>query len=63
MPRPPKDPADKKGITLKVRVTEDQQRRLKAAADADGLDLSTWVRRLALKESTRVNDRVAKKAK
>jgi uncharacterized protein (DUF1778 family) len=57
MPRPPKDPADKKGITLKVRVTEEQQRRLKEAADADGLDLSTWLRRLALREANRTKNR------
>lgn len=34
---------------LRVRVSSDQKAGLEAAAARDGMDLSTWLRRLALK--------------
>lgn len=51
MPRPPKAAADKKDITIKVRVTEAQERRLRAGADVVGLELSTWIRFVAIREA------------
>lgn len=48
MPRPKKRPADRKEIVLKVRVTDEQQRRLQRAAHKAGLELSSWMRSVAL---------------
>jgi hypothetical protein len=49
---PPKKAADRKGLHLKVRVTEERLKRWKAAAaaareheDEEDLDFSAWVRR------------------
>jgi uncharacterized protein (DUF1778 family) len=48
MSRPTKAPSERKEITLKVRVTAEQQRRLTAAATMVGMELSTWIRATAL---------------
>jgi uncharacterized protein (DUF1778 family) len=42
---------ERKGLMLRVRITADQRRILQAAADADGLDLSSWLRHLGLKRA------------
>jgi uncharacterized protein (DUF1778 family) len=47
--RPQKPKAERKQETLRIRVTADQKRALTSAARRAGLDLSTWVRVLALR--------------
>ena len=42
-------PKVKKDEILRVRITAEQKRALVAAAERDGLELSTWVRQLALR--------------
>lgn len=44
--RPPQDDVTRDRM-LRVRVTADQEARYRAAAEAEGLDLSTWLRDLA----------------
>jgi uncharacterized protein (DUF1778 family) len=58
-----KDPADRKTLTIRVRVTEDQRRVLQAAADKLDFELSFWLRRLALEEAARINGRGTRKAR
>jgi uncharacterized protein (DUF1778 family) len=53
MARPKKQPADLKDITLKIRVTSEQRLRLQQAADAEGLELSGWLRQVALRQAGR----------
>jgi hypothetical protein len=38
-----------KDDVVKMRVSADQKRALAAAADRDGLELSAWLRQLALR--------------
>lgn len=40
---------DGKTEMLRIRVTPEQKAELQAAADADELDLGTWLRQLGLK--------------
>lgn len=51
--RPPKAAAARKDALIRVRVTEDQKALLMAAADEAGLDVSAWLRALALREATK----------
>lgn len=44
--RPPQDDVTRDRM-VRVRVTADQETRWRVAADAAGLDLSTWLRELA----------------
>jgi hypothetical protein len=44
--RPPQDDTTRDRM-IRVRVTSDQETRWRAAADAAGVDLSTWIRDLA----------------
>ena len=39
----------RKDEILRVRITADQKRALIAAAERDGLELSAWLRQLALR--------------
>ena len=48
MARPRIDPSARKAVPLMVMVTADQKARLKRAAETAGLDLSAWIRALAL---------------
>jgi hypothetical protein len=50
--RPPQDDAVRVRM-IRVRCTEDQEARWRAAADAAGEDLSTWLRELADEASER----------
>jgi uncharacterized protein (DUF1778 family) len=47
--RPEKPSDDTKSEMLRIRVTPEQKAELQAAADADALDLGTWLRQLGLK--------------
>ncbi|HLK93131.1 MAG TPA: hypothetical protein VKZ18_24770 [Polyangia bacterium] len=58
-----KDPADRKTLTIRIRVTEEQRRVLQAAADKLDFELSFWLRRLALEEATRINERGARRTR
>ena len=58
-----KDPADRKTLTIRIRVTEEQRRLLQSAADKLDFELSFWLRRLALEEATRINDRSARRTR
>jgi hypothetical protein len=40
-----------KGDVVRMRVTAEQKRALEDAAARDGLDVSAWLRRLALREA------------
>ena len=51
--RPKKGPAEKKEAPLKVRLTDEQRKLLQAAADLAGLDVSSWIRMVALEEARR----------
>jgi uncharacterized protein (DUF1778 family) len=49
MVRKPK--AERKEMTLRFRVTTDQRETLIEAARREGMELSPWLRRLALREA------------
>ena len=46
-----KPKADRKEATILIRLTDEQKEKLTAAAKKVGLDLSGWVRSLALREA------------
>jgi uncharacterized protein (DUF1778 family) len=46
---------------VRVRVTKEQRELLQFAADHEERELSDWLRRLAVKEATRLRDRATKK--
>ena len=46
-----KPKALRKGEMLRIRVTEEQKQALADAAARDGLDVSNWIRSLALREA------------
>jgi hypothetical protein len=54
---PKKEPGDLKKFILHVRFTLDQRDLLLFAAGREERELSDWVRRLALKEATRIKGR------
>lgn len=62
MPRPPKTPDEKLEEIVRVRFTKEQRIQLQSAADHEERDLSDWLRRLALREAARVNERASKRA-
>jgi hypothetical protein len=47
--RPKKPRSERKEETLRIRVTADQKRAVVETASAAGLDVSTWLRILALR--------------
>lgn len=53
----PRKAADAKTEMLRIRVTPEQKAELQAAADADELDLGTWLRQLGLKAARGRADR------
>jgi uncharacterized protein (DUF1778 family) len=61
MPRPPKPPAEVKDATVRVRFTKEQRELLEFAAKHQERELSDWLRRVALKEATRIKKRAAKR--
>lgn len=46
-----KPKAQRKEETVRIRVTVEQKRTLSAAADRAGLDVSSWLRALGLREA------------
>jgi uncharacterized protein (DUF1778 family) len=48
-----KPKTQQKNEMIRLRVTEDQKRTLTQAAHAAGLELSGWLRSLALREANR----------
>jgi len=40
---------ERKDDSIRIRVTEEQKRVLSAAAEREGLDVSTWLRSLGLR--------------
>jgi uncharacterized protein (DUF1778 family) len=51
--RPPQDDTARDRM-IRVRVTSEQEARWRAAADAEGSDLSTWLRDLADERAAKV---------
>ena len=49
-----KKEAERKTVAIQVRVTAEQKRILVEAADLAGLELSTWIRTVMLKEARRL---------
>jgi len=49
--RPPLDPQDRRGTIIRVMVTEAEHEELRRAAEATGLNLSTWIRTVALEKA------------
>ncbi len=56
-PKPRKPARTKRRDVIQLRVTADQKARMIAAADRVGLDLSAWLRMLALRAASRDDDR------
>ena len=52
MARPTKEKRERKGAFIRLRVTEEQKRILTAAAELEGLDVSTWLRSLGLRAAS-----------
>lgn len=50
-----KPKCERKEATILIRLTDEQKETLTSAAKKAGLDLSGWVRSLALKEATHQN--------
>jgi hypothetical protein len=62
MTRPKKAPGEVRAIIVRVRVTDEERSDLQLAADHERLDLSTWLRRLGLKEATRIKEGASAKS-
>ena len=50
-PRRRKPKSDRKEATILIRLTDEQKATLTAASKKAGLDLSSWIRSLALREA------------
>lgn len=48
MARPPKDPADRKTVDVRIPLTEEQKKLVLDAAEADGADVAAWIRPILL---------------
>jgi hypothetical protein len=53
-PKRRKDEDELKGDVVRMRVTAEQKKALVDAAAKEGLELSQWLRRLALREAGRL---------
>lgn len=51
--RPAKGADERKGELIRVRVTSEQKDILSAAAERAGLDVSSWLRAIGLREAQR----------
>lgn len=60
--RKEKPPGEKKNKVLPVRFTDDDYEEIRHAAGHERLEMSAWVRKVALDAAATVNDRAAKKA-
>ena len=49
----------RKDLTVRMRVTVDQRRLMAEAAQLTGLDLSAWLRALAVREARKAKGQVA----
>lgn len=49
-----KAPEERKELSLVVRLTEKQKALMAVAAERAGLSLSTWLRNLGMKETSRL---------
>lgn len=54
-PPPPEKPT--KGDVIRMRVTSEQKAAIMAAAERDGLELSAWLRQLALRAAGTLPER------
>ncbi len=63
MAPPQKPDAEKKEAVIPVRLTLEQRDQIKAAAAHEHLDVSAWLRKVALDAAAAVNERAAKRAK
>jgi uncharacterized protein (DUF1778 family) len=52
-----KPKADRKEATILIRLTDEQKEKLTSAAKRAGLDLSGWMRSLALREAAELEAR------
>jgi len=50
-----KPASERREEVIRLRVTKSQKRKLREAAKAAGLDLSAWIRTLALREADRMD--------
>lgn len=46
----------RKEDVIRIRVTDEQRASMQAAADKAGLDLSTWMRTIALSEAKKASE-------
>jgi uncharacterized protein (DUF1778 family) len=58
-----KPEAQRKADTVRMRVTAEQRKILAAAAERDGLELSSWIRAIALRTATATAPPTRKAAK
>jgi uncharacterized protein (DUF1778 family) len=63
MVRPAKPAGEAKTLVIPVRFTDGQREQIKAAATHENLDVSAWLRKVALDAAATVNERAAKRAK
>jgi hypothetical protein len=63
MARPPKNPADRKDVDLRIPVTADQKQRVMDAARLDEQDMAEWARAILLKAANQRLEKEARKAK
>jgi len=59
MPRPPKDPASRKTVHLRVPVTPTQKQAIDEALAVDGREFAGWARELLLQAAQAISDRKA----
>jgi hypothetical protein len=57
MPRPKKDPAQRKTVHLRVPVTSDQKGTIDAAMAAESREFAGWARDLLLEAARAILDR------
>jgi uncharacterized protein (DUF1778 family) len=55
--KPRKAPDELKDNLIKVRVTDDQKRLFADTAEAEGLDVSSWLRQVGIRAAKVVSDR------
>jgi uncharacterized protein (DUF1778 family) len=53
MARPPKDPAKRMDVDLRIPVTVDQKALIVKAAEMDQSDVAAWVRRILIRLAQR----------
>lgn len=56
MPRPPKDPSQRKSVDLRIPVTEAQKQLVADAMAVDGREFASWARDLILDRAQSILD-------